>query len=298
MRHDRPSTTAAWVATCRGLAGLLPPAVRLCDDPWGLRFGGASAEALALSARLAPRSTWAWFRVIRPAALSLYWVQLRTRRIDELLLEFVGRGGRQVVILGAGYDARAVRLADALDGVQVIEVDHPATQARKREVLRRARWDGPEPVYLAWDFEHGPTDALPGRLATMGLDPDLPTFTVWEGVTMYLSERAVDETVAAIRAWSGPGSALAFEYFRRSSIEARPALEQVVARTVVLRDEPFRFGWEPSELPAWIAERGFALLEDRSDEELARERLPSEHLRTFLGLRKGWEFHLALARRA
>lgn len=297
MRHDRPSATAAWVATCRGLAGLLPPGARLCDDPWGLRFGGAAAEALALSARIAPRSTWGWFRLIRPAALSVYWVQLRTREIDDRLLDFVRAGGRQLVILGAGYDARAVRLAGELAGVHTLEVDHPATQDRKHATLRRAGFTGPEATYLAWDFEHGPMDALPGRLATLGHDPTLPTFTIWEGVTMYLTERAVDQTVAAIAAWSAPGSALAFEYFRRSSITTRPALERLLARTVVLRDEPFRFGWEPEELPGWLATRGFQLDEDRADADVARGRLSSADQRTFLTLRGGWEFHLAVARR-
>ncbi len=290
--------TAAWVATCRGLAGLLPPGPALCEDPWGVRFGGVGAEALALTARLAPWSTWGWFRVIRPAALSLLWVQLRTRELDDLLLDFVRCGGGQVVILGAGYDARAVRLARSMPGVRTIEVDHPATQGRKRAVLRRSRWTGPEPLYLAWDFERDAMGLLPERLASLGHDPTLPTFTIWEGVTMYLTERAIEETVASVAAWSAPGSALAFEYFRRSSLASRPVVEQVVAKTVVMRDEPFRFGWEPSELPGWLAPRGFELTQDRADAAIARARLSSRDLRTFLALRGGWEFHLALARRA
>jgi methyltransferase (TIGR00027 family) len=298
VRHDRPSTTAAWVATCRGLAGLLPPGARLCEDSWGLRFGGSAAEALAVAARLTPHSTWAWFRALRPAALSLLWVQLRTREIDDLLLEFVRCGGRQLVILGAGYDARAVRLSDALGDVRTFEVDHPATQARKRDVLRRAGWSGTGPAYLSWDFERDAMDTLPRRLAALGHDPAFPTFTIWEGVTMYLSERAIEETVSAVAGWSGPESTLAFEYFRRSSLATRPAVEQVLARAVVLRDEPFRFGWEPPELAGWLAPRGFELLDDRSDVAVARRRLDARHERTFLALRGGWEFHLAVARRA
>jgi methyltransferase (TIGR00027 family) len=138
---------------------------------------------------------------------------------------------------------------------------------------------------------------LPGRLAALGLDPAAPTFTVWEGVTMYLTERAVEETVTAIGCWSGPGSGLAFEYFRKSSLEGRPAVERMVANNLVMRDEPFRFGWEPAELLEWLSARGFALVEDRADLDVARQRLSPEHQRAFRSLRGGWEFHLALARR-
>ena len=296
MRADRASITAAWVAACRGLAGLLPPGERICDDPWGLRFGGAGAEAIGLAARLTPHTTWRWFRAIRPAALSLYWVQLRTREIDELLLDFVGRGGVQVVLLGAGYDARAERLRDRLPSIAIFEVDHPATQARKRRVLREAGFRGEEPRYVAWDFERDPMGRLAPRLAAGGLDASRPTFTIWEGVTMYLTERAIEDGVQAIRAWSGAGSELAFEYFRRSSITERPVFERLVANAIVLRDEPFRFGWEPSELPGWLAARGFDLVRDWSDLDIARARLPREHQGGFEAARGGWEFHLALAR--
>ena len=64
----------------------------------------------------------------------------------------------------------------------------------------------------------------------------------------------------------------------------------------VLRDEPFRFGWEPSELPGWLAARGFDLVRDWSDLDIARARLPREHQGGFEAARGGWEFHLALAR--
>lgn len=296
MRGDRPSLTAAWVATCRGLAGLLPPGEPLCEDPLGLRFGGIAADALALAARETPRATWLWFRVLRPAALSLYWVQLRTRAIDDLLLEFVRRGGAQVVLLGAGYDARAARLHERLGSVLFYEVDHPATQARKRRVLQHVAGH-PAASYIACDFEHDAMEALPSRLEAAGHDPRRPTFTVWEGVTMYLTERAIDRTVAAVHAWSSPGSLLAFEYFRRAAMEQRTPLERLVANTVVMRDEQFRFGWEPPELPGWLERRGFTLESDRSDAEIAHARLRSDQEQDYRDVRSGWEFHLALARR-
>ncbi len=294
MRDRQASLTAAWVATCRGLAGILPPGEAIRDDPWGLKFGGLGAQALALSARQTPRTTWRTVRLLRPVAYTLCWVQLRTRVIDDLLLRFVGAGGRQMVLLGAGYDARATRLEDRLRGVRVFEVDHPATQARKRRLLGGAAAPS-GPRYLAWDFEHDPMPALPERLAALGHDPRRPTFTLWEGVTMYLSERAIAETVSAVRAASAPGSRFVFEYLTRGSVAHRSGLEGLVGDLVTGLDEPFRFGWEPAALPAWLAARGFALEQDDSDAALAHRFLPRDREADFREACAGWEFHLAVA---
>ena len=62
--------------------------------------------------------------------------------------------------------------------------------------------------YLTWDFEARPMAELPAALAAAGHDPAAPTLTIWEGVTMYLTERAIDETVRVVRGMSAPGSAL------------------------------------------------------------------------------------------
>src|SRR5690242_14824589 len=119
--RDRASFTAQWVAACRGAGVLLPDDARLAVDPWGARFGGLPSWIMGRTAA----------RVVRATSL-LRWVmylQVRTRVIDDALLAFVARGGRQIVILGAGFDCRAARFARELaDGV-VYEVDHPATQA-------------------------------------------------------------------------------------------------------------------------------------------------------------------------
>jgi methyltransferase (TIGR00027 family) len=228
-------------------------------------------------------------------ALSLYWVQLRTRLIDEQLLAFVAAGGRQLVLLGAGYDVRAERLRDRLGGVRVLEVDHPATQRRKRRVLGAAGQSGGDARYLSWDFERDPMPALPRRLAAMGHDPAQPTFTVWEGVSMYLAEDVIAATVSAIRAWSAPGSRLAFDYFHRASLGHRGLVERWVVQLVTRRHEPFRFGWEPSELPRWLAAHRFALERDDGDADIANRLLSREHARVFLGARDRWEFRLAIA---
>jgi methyltransferase (TIGR00027 family) len=206
-------------------------------------------------------------------------MQVRTRAIDDVLRAFVAEGGRQVLILGAGYDCRAARLGAELEGARVFEVDHPATQARKRAVLERARPPSAPVTYLAWDFEARPVEELPRALADAGHDASRPTLTLWEGVTMYLTEPAIDGTVAAVRALSAPGSPFVMTYFERSRIERPTPVRALVSRLVATKGEPFRFGWWPSELPGWFAARGFDLVWDRTMVDLARTLLPAAYAR-------------------
>ena len=273
MRDDAPSRTAQWVAAARGMGRLLPEAVRIADDPYGLAFASPSIARLVDRTRDArPDRAQA---IARVPGLSLWiaYMQVRTRLIDDAVRAFVADGGRQVVVLGAGYDCRALRLPE-LAGAQVFEVDHPATQGHKRAVLERLAARSPA-HYLAWDFETHPLDDLPGALADAGLEPAAATLTIWEGVTMYLTEAAIDASLRAIASWSAAGSLLAMTYMTRSRLTRGLAIRAV--RAVVERlGEPFRFGWEPDELPGYLAARGFALTSDVSTADAGHQLLPRE----------------------
>src|SRR5579863_3728510 len=110
MKEHVPSLTAAFVAAGRGLGAFLPEDLRLVDDPYGLRFAGRlrgmrERRVLERGLRLASR---AWMRG-RLRSFVVY-MQLRTRVIDDEVAAFAAGGGRQLVLLGAGFDARAWRL--------------------------------------------------------------------------------------------------------------------------------------------------------------------------------------------
>jgi len=272
MRDDAPSRTAQWVAAARGMGRLLPEAVRLADDPYGLAFSSSGIARLVDRTRdTRPDRAEA---IARVPGLSLWivYMQVRTRLLDDAVRAFAAAGGRQVVVLGAGYDCRALRLPE-LAGSQVFEVDHPATQGHKRAVLDRLGVASPA-RYLAWDFETHPMDDLAGALADAGHDPAAPTVTIWEGVTMYLTEAAIDASLRAIASWSAADSLLAMTYMTRSRLQRSLAVRAV--RAVVQRlGEPFRFGWEPDELPGYLAARGFALTSDVGTFEAAHRLLPA-----------------------
>ena len=257
------SFTAALAAVARGLGRLLPDDARLIEDPFGERFATGSLRRLV---RAAPHLPWLF-------ESTLATMQVRTRLIDEALVSFVTKGGRQVLLLGAGFDARALRFASELRETRVFEVDHPATQARKREALPEAAGA----CYLPWDFEAQPVSALPDALRALGHDARAPTLTIWEGVTMYLSEPAIDETARAVAALSAPGSPFVLTYIERAAIERPGRLRGLVARVVAGVGEPLRFGFAPDELAAWLEQRGFGLEHDVTFKEAAGLLLPPRY---------------------
>ena len=266
MRDESPSRTAAAVAVARGLAELLPPEAQLARDPYGAAFSyrGVREHLGRLRPLAETRVMKAW----------ILYMQVRTRVIDDALRAFLAAGGRQVVLLGAGYDTRALRLPELADAT-ILEIDHPATQGRKRSVLAKLGADSPA-RYVTWDFETRAMEDLPDVLEEAGLDRAQPVFTIWEGVTMYLTEAAIDASLRAIRAWSPAGSKLAMTYFVKTRI-AQPSLVTRMAKAVVATlGEPWRFGWDPADLPAYLEARGFKLERDVAIAAAARVLLPAE----------------------
>lgn len=270
MKDDTPSRTAAFVAAARQLGQLLPDHARLVDDPFGAAFAspqvgkwlGDNTEQLRPLAALPGMKQW------------ILYMQVRTRVIDDALRVFIAGGGKQLVLLGAGFDCRALRLPELAD-VRVLEVDHPATQARKRSVLDRIGARSPA-TYVTWDFESRAMEDLPDVLAEAGLDLAAPVFTIWEGVTMYLTETAIDASLRAIRAWSAPGSQLAMTYFAKSRIERPTLLTRAMLAVVATFGEPWKFGWIPDQLPGYLEARRFELVADISLSDAAKDLLPAE----------------------
>ena len=193
----------------------------------------------------------------------------RTRLIDDLVTDARSWIG-QLVILGAGFDARAYRLS-GLAEVTVFEVDHPATQQAKREVLGRVLAGIVEGDPLAWHVRFVPIDLerddLARALRAAGYRDDTRSLFVWEGVTNYLTPAAVDQTLGAVHGLAATGSLLVFTYVDRAVLAGDysrfPEARRWV-KGVRRRGEPWRFGLAPAEVAAFLAHRGFGLIGDLS----------------------------------
>lgn len=256
MQPDAHSRTAEGAAFARAVAVHQPQDWLRVADTLAAHLIGPWRRAIAGFAPLRALMRAAYARVL-PGMYVFHCV--RTRHFDRLFVERIASGVRQFVILGAGLDSRAYRFSAALHGARVFEVDHPATAARKRQRLRRVLPALPgHVVFVAMDFE---TDVLSERLQAAGFDPSLPTFFLWEGVTMYLTAQAVDATLAAITRCA-PRSTLAFEYLYADACrhpERYFGAEEMV-RYVARRGEPYRFGLDPLGVEEFVAARGMRVL--------------------------------------
>lgn len=132
----------------------------------------------------------------------------RSRYAEDELAHAHEHGTRQYVILGAGLDTFAYR--NALHGLRVFEIDHPATQEWKRAQLRESGIAPPPSLrFVAVDFEK---DSLARRLRESGLRYDAPVFISWLGVTMYLTRDAVMHTLRFVADSCAPGSEIVFDF--------------------------------------------------------------------------------------
>jgi hypothetical protein len=114
------------------------------------------------------------------------------------------RGITQVVNGGAGYDGRAFRYAKP--GVRWFEVDHPATQADKRERISRLGLSAPHIAFIPADFT---VDPIAEPLLAAGLDPARPALFLFEGVAVYLEQPVIERVLAGFREVTPAGSPLA-----------------------------------------------------------------------------------------
>ena len=252
MREGKPSFTAAAVAAARGIAKVDPLAMALVDGPLSLvmragRVGRASAAAVNF------------------ATLGLVdHIEMRTLAIDEALREAVEAGVRQLVVLGAGLDARAWRMPELAE-TRVFEVDHPSTQAYKRERVGARSPTAKEVRFVAVDFAK---DSLEGALANAEHDATAPTFWLWEGVTPYLPLEAIRATLTAVASRSAKGSRIAVTYGTpQGSPLGATAVRAARFAFRVMIGEALVGLLSPEAMHEELADVGYRLLEDLSAEQ-------------------------------
>jgi methyltransferase (TIGR00027 family) len=132
---------------------------------------------------------------------------VRTRFFDDFLTTATAGGIRQAVILAAGLDARAYRLAWPA-GTVVFEVDQPEVVAFKTDTLAGI---GAEPTADRRTVSVDLRDDWPTALRDKGFDAAAPTAWIAEGLLPYLPPEAQDRLLDHITALSAPGSRLATE---------------------------------------------------------------------------------------
>jgi methyltransferase (TIGR00027 family) len=228
MEELRPSRTALRVALRRAAHQLYDARPLVFEDPIAVPILGKTyLEELRRTPTRPDRPFSVAFRAFLVA---------RSRLAEDELARGVAEGVTQYVLLGAGLDTFAHR--NPYPELRVFEVDHPATQLWKRELLEtNALASQKNLTYRPVDFE---SQSLAKRLAAVGFDSTVPTFLAWLGVVPYLTLEAFRATIAFIASLPA-GSGVVFDYGQPRS--ALPLLERLaqdsLAARVQLAGEPF-----------------------------------------------------------
>jgi methyltransferase (TIGR00027 family) len=229
----------------------------LIDDDWGDRLVPEAVRASPLAHDDLLRANAAYADVI-----------LRTRYNEDALKVALATGICQYLLIGAGFDSQVCRPRPGK--LQVYELDHPATQALKRQRLRECRISEPAEHhhFIAADLGE---EALADALARSTFQSTEKSFCSWLGVTMYLPREANLACLRSIAACTAPGSELVFTYVDEavfgSGYAATPAFTRLRER-VAARGEPFVSGFDPATLKALLSGCGLELLEDLNGDEM------------------------------
>jgi len=260
MRKKQSSLTAAGIALVRAIESEKPANERICYDPYARQFISAwmyHIFGFFIKSGYAER---------RGPGVNGF-LTVRDRYIDDVLIRFLEEGLDQLIILGAGYDSRTYRF-DRLGQMKTFEVDHPTTQADKLKKVQAIFGKIPEHVsYVAIDFNN---QTLKERLLAAGYDPKRKTLFIWQGVSMYLTDEAVDATLNFVANNSGPGSAIIFDYLYQAVLDGIQRQSEVenMRRYRFMTGEGLTFGIPEGEVEEFLKARGFQQVQDVSVADL------------------------------
>jgi len=281
MEEQGMGSTALGAAICRLIEQYQPRQTRLFDDPVVRHLVGVP---IGLMMQFGPVR---YFTIKRTDSIAkgIYGEQVcRTRFIDDTVRAALSEGVEQLVILGAGFDTRPYRLL-GLKPIRTFEVDLPAVQSKKKSRIQSLFGRLPEHVaFVPVDFRR---QTVEGALAQVSFAPSKPSVFVWQGVTQYLSEEAVKQTLSFVGK-TALGSKVVLTYVLKNVIERRsdiPGANKIM--DAVSKRSPWMFGLEPSRIREYLGSFHLELRADVGKEHYEEEYLKPlrRHLPVFEGER-------------
>ena len=266
MEEGKPSQTAIISAMTRASHLYLDGEPKVFIDEFALPFSDRQSRTDVIEALNKLRDQVAEHSTVEFAdallKLNRANICLRQRYAEDEFEKAFTRGTRQFVSMGAGLTSFAYRRTDlAAKGVQVFEVDFPATQQWKTDLIGKLN------IYVPGNLSLVPVDfqkeALGEKLKDAGYQIDKPGFFSWLGVTMYLTSEAVADTLSYI-AGGSDGTEVVFQYYLKPSLlseENRAFLEVYKSMSQTMK-EPWVNFYDPAELEDHVKALGFTEVED------------------------------------
>ena len=268
MKYKQRNSTAEAVAAMRA-THLLHHQPVVFNDPYALQL---TSPALR---RVCQNRFFGWLlrrkfisESLRPITAQ---VVSRAKYSEEKLEQAVLKGISQYVIISAGFDSFCLRRPDFSVGLQIYEIDHPATQQIKQKRLMEILDSSPKGVeFLAVDLEK---QTIANALSTSSFSKNEKAFFSWLGTIPYLSEDAVFTTLRELASFAARGSEIVFDYSIPTylwPLEERQALGRIL-RIIGRRGEPIKSFFEPDAFPDKVSRLGYHILENISPTELNKK---------------------------
>jgi methyltransferase (TIGR00027 family) len=194
----------------------------------------------------------------------------RTKYIDAVFQKALDDHFEQVVLLGAGFDTRALRLQAEFGNTQVFELDVPSTQTAKIDRYRQRKLIVPRNLkFIAIDFDK---ESIFDKLNQSGFHERERSLFILEGVLMYLLPASVDATFRTLQTLAGESSRLVFDYLCASVLRGVRTLygEAGVKRSVEELNERWHFGLEPEQVGTFLSAYGFTLSDHKNASDLEK----------------------------
>lgn len=233
MKATEVSRTAQYIALFRAIETRQPKSKRLFEDQLAISFldPGLKLVAMLSSFPVIGNRLIEIVQKLSHGALSMGIA--RTKYIDDLTIQAVKEGAKQVIILGAGFDTRGSRLKE-LEDIPVIEIDHHNTSKFKLDVFKKINYTPPQNIqYLQIDFNK---QNIIDFATEKNINYTIPTVIIWEGVSSYLDEPAINLTFEFFKKFA-PGTFVIFTYLHRLALDNPQAFEGAEKMTKLLNQK-------------------------------------------------------------
>jgi len=265
MKNERMSSTAEATAAMRAAHFLYHQPV-IFNDPYALQLTSPSLR------RVLQNRFFGWLlsrkfisESLRPITAQ---VVSRAKYAEEKLEQAVSKGISQYVIISAGLDSFCLRRPDFSGGLQIYEIDHPATQQAKQKRLMEILVSSPKGVeFLAVDLEK---QTIPDALSASSYLKERRAFISWLGTVPYLSEKSVFNVLRDLASFVARGSEIVFDYsipIYMWDPKEHQALMRIL-RLIELRGEPMKSFFKPDVFSDEVSHLGYLIFENISPEEM------------------------------
>ena len=234
---------ARWSAGAKAFEYTLPENQRVINDPYAHFYSGqVGTQMVAAMSRINP--------AIRKG------IVLRARYFDDYSRQCLGEGFQQVVLLGAGYDSRYLRMKE-LHTIPVYELDLESTQKIKKTLTRRLLGRLPSNVrYVGINFA---VDSIIDKLYAAGFDSQRRTLFIWEGVTLFLNQEIISETLGRL-AELREGNRIIFDFIPPELVDDETDYmgNRDLLKLCASINEPLTFGCSRERMKALLPTLGFS----------------------------------------